>query len=47
MVLDMNKNGWMNLLIAIVAVMLLRSYSGRAPAVDHDGNGNYTDAKSR
>ncbi|HYN44476.1 MAG TPA: hypothetical protein VER35_00600 [Candidatus Limnocylindrales bacterium] len=47
MVLDMTENGWMNVSIAMVAVMLLKTCSGRAPAVDDDGNGNHIDAKSR
>ena len=44
---DMNKHGWINVSIAMVGVLLLKTCSGRAPAVDDGGNSNHTDTNSR
>ncbi|MFZ3166412.1 MAG: hypothetical protein WA130_02270 [Candidatus Methanoperedens sp.] len=47
MVFDRNKNGWIEVSIAMVAEMLIRTFSRRAHAVDDRGNGNHTDTNSR
>jgi len=47
MVFDRNKNGWMEVSIAMVAVMLIRTCSGRAHAMDDSGNSNHTYTNSR
>ena len=47
MVFDRNKNGWMEVSIAMVAVMVVKILLGKAPAVDSCGNGNYTYTNSR
>ncbi|VVB51442.1 Uncharacterised protein [uncultured archaeon] len=38
MVFDRNKNGWMEVSIAMVEVILVRTCSGRAHAVDGGRN---------
>ena len=47
MVFDRNKNGWMEVLIAMVEVILVRTCSGRAHGMDDGLNYNHADAKSR
>jgi len=44
---DMNKHGWIKVSIAMVAVILVKTFSRRAHAVESCGNGNHTDTNSR
>ena len=47
MVIDMNKNVWINISIATVEVMLMKICYGRLNLVDDGLNCNHADATSR